>query len=604
MVASKGGEPARPPRVTTAHTASEGRTEGRRMIRRPRLFVAGFLVLTSLLLSLPAPGRTQSRDVTDDRLLNAESDGANWLMYNRTYNGWRYSPLAQINAGTIKRLVPKWIFAGGALGEQQMTPVVNDGVMFTTSTALGWNRVHALNARTGEALWRHERKIPEDVGALVRVIPHNRGVALYRDRVIFGTLDAHLVALDAKTGAPVWETKIADYADGYFVSQAPLVVKGKVVVGIAGPGEMGPRGFVEAFDAATGKSLWRWYSIPAAGEAGSETWSADTWKIGGGAVWHTGTYDPATNLLYVGTGNPAPWIADMRRGDNLYTMSAVALDVDTGTLKWYHQYLANEAWDFDTMAEHHVIDVVRNGQSHKAVVQANKLGYVYTLDRINGKFLSAAPFVKSLTWGGPDPATGKGVENAGLRPRMGGPPVEVCPSLLGATGWQPKVYNPKTGYLYIPSNEFCMRYAYVADLTYKKGQLFTGVTTEHFSKAEQAGVLRAFDVNQNKVVWEWSNRTPLISHTLSTAGDLVFQGTPEGKVVALNAKNGQELWSFSLGTPQSGGIMSYAVDGKQYLAVAAGGTLRSQVWFGKEPKWGNALKMNWSDLVVVFGLME
>ena len=574
------------------------------MIRRPRLFVAGFLVLTSLLLSLPAPGRTQSRDVTDDRLLNAESDGANWLMYNRTYNGWRYSPLAQINAGTIKRLVPKWIFAGGALGEQQMTPVVNDGVMFTTSTALGWNRVHALNARTGEALWRHERKIPEDVGALVRVIPHNRGVALYRDRVIFGTLDAHLVTLDAKTGAPVWETKIADYADGYFVSQAPLVVKGKVVVGIAGPGEMGPRGFVEAFDAATGKSLWRWYSIPAAGEAGSETWSADTWKIGGGAVWHTGTYDPATNLLYVGTGNPAPWIADMRRGDNLYTMSAVALDVDTGTLKWYHQYLANEAWDFDTMAEHHVIDVVRNGQSHKAVVQANKLGYVYTLDRINGKFLSAAPFVKSLTWGGPDPATGKGVENAGLRPRMGGPPVEVCPSLLGATGWQPKVYNPTTGYLYIPSNEFCMRYAYVADLTYKKGQLFTGVTTEHFSKAEQAGVLRAFDVNQNKVVWEWSNRTPLISHTLSTAGDLVFQGTPEGKVVALNAKNGQELWSFSLGTPQSGGIMSYAVDGKQYLAVAAGGTLRSQVWFGKEPKWGNALKMNWSDLVVVFGLME
>ena len=574
------------------------------MIRRPRLYVAGFLVLTSLLLSLPLPGRTQSRDVTDDRLLNAESDGANWLMYNRTYNGWRYSPLAQINAGTIKRLVPKWIFAGGALGEQQMTPVVNDGVMFTTSTALGWNRVHALNARTGEALWRHERKIPEDVGALVRVIPHNRGVALYRDRVIFGTLDAHLVALDAKTGAPVWETKIADYADGYFVSQAPLVVKGKVVVGIAGPGEMGPRGFVEAFDAATGKSLWRWYSIPAAGEAGSETWSADTWKIGGGAVWHTGTYDPATNLLYVGTGNPAPWIADMRRGDNLYTMSAVALDVDTGTLKWYHQYLANEAWDFDTMAEHHVIDVVRNGQSHKAVVQANKLGYVYTLDRINGKFLSAAPFVKSLTWGGPDPATGKGVENAGLRPRMGGPPVEVCPSLLGATGWQPKVYNPKTGYLYIPSNEFCMRYAYVADLTYKKGQLFTGVTTEHFSKAEQAGVLRAFDVNQNKVVWEWSNRTPLISHTLSTAGDLVFQGTPEGKVVALNAKNGQELWSFSLGTPQSGGIMSYAVDGKQYLAVAAGGTLRSQVWFGKEPKWGNALKMNWSDLVVVFGLME
>src|SRR5213082_1077867 len=559
-------------------------------------FVLAVLALLSFLSTSALAA--EWRDVTEDRLLKAEGDAANWLMYNRTYSGWRHSPLAQVNAGNVKKLVPKWIFAGGTLGDQQMTPIVNDGVMFTTSTSLSLNRIQAVNAVTGALLWKHDRKIPEDVGALVRVIPHNRGVALYKDKVIFGTLDAHLVALDAKTGKPAWETKIADYAEGCFVSQAPLVIKGKVIVGIAGPGEMGPRGFVEAFDAGTGKSLWRWYSIPAAGEAGSETWSADTWKIGGGAVWHTGTYDPATNLLYVGTGNPAPWIADMRRGDNLYTMSAVALDVDTGTLKWYHQYLANEPWDFDTMAEHHVIDVVRNGQSHKAVVQANKLGYVYTLDRVNGKFLSAAPFVKSLTWGGPDPASGKGVENAGLRPRMGGPPVEVCPSLLGATGWQPKVYNPKTGYLYIPSNEFCMKYGYVPDLTYKKGQLFTGNTTEHFSKTEHAGVLRAFDVNQNKVLWEWNNRTPLISHTLTTAGDLVFQGTAEGKVVALNARDGQELWSFNLGTPQSGGIISYAVDGKQYIAVAAGGTVRSQVWFGKEPKWADATKLNFSDVVV------
>src|SRR5881296_1963473 len=546
------------------------------------------LALLSFSLTPPPAPAAEWRDVTDDRLANAGSDPANWLMYSRTYNGWRYSPLDQINTGNIKKLVPKWIFAGGVLGEQQMTPVVNSGAMFTTSTALGVNRVHALNAVTGELLWKHDRKIPEDVGALVRVIPHNRGVALHKDKVIFGTLDAHLVALDAKTGKPVWETKIADYADGYFVSQAPLVIKGKVIVGIAGPGEMGPRGFVEAFDAATGKSQWRWYSVPAAGLA----------------VWHTGTYDPVTNLRYVGTGNPAPWIADMRKGDNLYTMSAVALDVDTGKMKWFHQYLANEPWDYDTVAEHHVIDVVRNGQTQKAVVTANKLGYVYTLDRITGKFLSAVPFVKSLNWGAPDPVTGKGVETPGLRPTMGGPPVEVCPSLLGGTGWQPKVYNPRTGLLYIPSNEFCMKYGYVPDLTYKKGQLFTGNTTEHFSKTEHAGVLRAFDVNQNKVLWEWNNRTPLISHTLATAGDLVFQGTAEGRVVALDAKSGQELWSFNLGTPQSGGIISYAVDGKQYIAVAAGGTVRSQVWFGKEPKWTHATRLNFSDVVVVFGLSE
>src|SRR2546430_804665 len=570
----------------------------------PRLvLVALALLLSSSLTPTPAPA-AEWRDVTDDRLANAGGDPANWLMYSRTYNGWRYSPLDQIDVGNVKKLVPKWIFAGGALGEQQMTPVVNSGVMFTTSTALGFNRVHAVNAVTGELLWKHDRRIPEDVGALVRVIPHNRGVALHKNKVIFGTLDAHLVALDAKTGKPVWETKIADYADGYFVSQAPLIVRSKVIVGIAGPGEMGPRGFVEAFDVETGKSQWRWYSVPAAGEPGSETWQADTWKIGGGAVWHTGTYDPDSNLLYVGTGNPAPWVADMRRGENLYTMSAVALDFDSGKMKWYHQYLANEAWDYDTMAEHHVIDVVRGGQTHKAVVQANKLGYVYTLDRITGKFLSGVPFVKSVTWGGPDPVTGKGVENPGLRPTMGGPPVEVCPSLLGATGWQPKVYSPKTGYLYIPSNEFCMRYAYVPDLTYKRGELFTRVTVEHFSRAEQAGVLRAFDVNQNKVVWEWSNRTPLISHTLSTAGDLVFQGTAEGKVVAVNAKDGQELWPFSLGTPQSGGIITHAADGKQYIAVAAAGPLRAQPWFGKEPKWADATKLNFSDVVVVFGLSE
>ena len=570
------------------------------MVTVLRLCLIALAILSFTLTGLPA----RAADVTDDRLLNAERDPANWLMYNRTYSGWRYSPLDQITPANIKKLVPKWIFSGGALGEQQMTPVVNDGVMFTTSTALAYNRVHAINARTGELLWKHERKMPEDVGALVRVIPHNRGVALHNDNVIFGTLDAHLVALEAKTGKPVWETKIADHTEGYFVSQAPMVVKGKVIVGIAGPGEMGPRGFVEAFDAKTGKSQWRWYSIPAAGEPGSETWVADTWKIGGGAVWHSGTYDPATNLLYFGTGNPAPWIADMRRGDNLYTMSAVALDLDTGKLKWHHQYLANDAWDYDTVAEHHVVDVVRDGKTHKAVVQANKLGYVYTLDRVTGKFLSAAPFVKSINWGKPDPVTGQGVENPGMRPKMGGPPVEVCPSLLGGTGWQPKVYSPKSGYLFIPSNEFCMRYAYVADLTYKKGQLFTGVTAEHFSTMEQAGVLRAFDVSQNKVVWEWSNRTPLISHTLATAGNLVFQGTAEGKVVAVDAANGRELWSFNLGSPQSGGIISFAVDGKQYIAVVAGGTLRSQVWFGKEPKWAHATKVNWSDIVVVFGLSD
>jgi alcohol dehydrogenase (cytochrome c) len=222
----------------------------------PRLFIAALAILAFALTST-SPAAAEPRPVTEERLLNADADTANWLMYNRTYNGWRFSPLDQITTANVKKLVPKWIFAGGAVGDQQATPIVNDGVMFMTSTQLAYNRVHAIDAATGELIWKHERKIPEDAGALVRVIPHNRGVALYGDNVIFGTLDAYLVALEAKTGKPVWETKIADYTEGYFVSQAPLVIKGKVIVGIAGPGEMGPRGFVEAFDVKTGKSVWR-----------------------------------------------------------------------------------------------------------------------------------------------------------------------------------------------------------------------------------------------------------------------------------------------------------------------------------------------------------
>ncbi|MBI4608199.1 MAG: PQQ-dependent dehydrogenase, methanol/ethanol family [Candidatus Rokubacteria bacterium] len=565
----------------------------------------GFLVFVSLLLFMPAT--TPAFDwieVTDDRLVNADKDPANWLMYYRTYNGWRYSPLSQINTSNVRRLVPKWILSGGTPGEQQTTPIVNGAVMFTTSTSIGANRVYAVNARTGEILWKHERKIPDDTTALVRVLPHNRGVALYRDKVIFGTLDAHLVALDAKTGKVAWDTKVADYLDGYFVSAAPLVAKGKVIIGISGPGEMGPRGFVEAFNADTGKSLWRWYSIPGPGEPGNETWPADTWKLGGGAVWLTGTFDPELNLVYFGTGNPAPWIYEMRKGDNLYTMSAVALDVDAGKLKWHFQYIPNESWDMDAAMEHHIIDVVRDGKKHKAVVQANKLGYVYTLERATGKFLSAVPFARLINWGGPDPKTGRAVETPGLRPKMGGPALEICPSLVGATGWQHKVYNPKTGYLYIPSNEFCMKYSYNPDLVYKRGQFYTGIKVEQFTKVDQAGILRAFDVNGNKVIWEWPNRAPLIGQTLTTGGDLVFQGTPEGKLVAVDARNGEQLWSFNLGTPQSGGIISYSLDGKQYIAVAAGGTVRSLTWFGKEPRWSHLHNTNWGDIVVVFGLAD
>jgi alcohol dehydrogenase (cytochrome c) len=552
-------------------------------------------------------------EVTQERLLNADKDPANWITHHRTYNGWRYSSLEQINTTNVKKLAPRWLFSGGGAGDQKGTPMVNNGIMVTVSVDAGdiahprtlvRQKVFALDATTGTVLWKHEHNLPSDLTALVRILLGPRGVAFWKDRIYYGSKDARIIALKAATGEVLWNKPIADYKDGYYVSMAPLAVKGKIIVGIAGPGEMGSRGFVEAFDAETGNSLWRTYTVPGPGEPGNNTWPAETWKLGGVAPWHHGTYDPEQNLLYYGTGNPAPWIPDLRKGDNLYANSVIALDADSGKLKWHFQFVPNEGWDLDTNQEPLVLDITRDGKQVKAVVQANKLGYVYTLDRINGKFLSAIPFVGNLNWGKVDPTTGKAIKDPGKIPTMGGPRVEVCPGLIGATAWGNRPYNPGTGYMYIPANEFCMMLGYRGELTYSRGTFYTGALHDHHAKGDLSGVLRAYDVNANKLVWEWWNRTPLVTHVLTTGGNLVFLGTAEGKVVALNARSGEQLWEFSVGTPISGGIISYAVGGKQYIAVAAGGQTRSTTYYAKEPRWAHTKKVNWGDIVAVFSLPD
>jgi alcohol dehydrogenase (cytochrome c) len=567
------------------------------------------LLVSMLFVFVDSAQGAEWAGVTDDRLLNADKDPNNWLMYYRTYNGWRYSPLSQVNRQTVRKLVPKWMFSFGEVGDQQSTPVVNNGVMVVTSSSptLTRQRAFALDAATGEVLWKYEAKMPEDLTALVRLIPQNRGVALYQDKVYFGTLDARLIALNAKTGEVVWEKAVEDYTQGFHISMAPLAIKGKIIIGISGPGEMGHRGFVEAFDADNGQSLWRTYTIPGPGEKGNETWPGDTWKNGGGAVWLTGTYDPETNTLYFGTGNPAPWISQMRKGDNLWTDSSIALDADTGRFKWGHQHLANDPWDYDTAVEHQVIDLVKDGKLIKAVVQANKLGFVNLIDRVEGRLLSAELFATNVTWfKSRDPTTGKGIPNYDLIPQMGGPKVDMCPHLLGATPWAHRAYNPETGYLYIPAMETCMRYEYKAELKYEKGQLYTGAAHELYTKAEQAGVLRAFDVAKGRIVWEWWNKAPLVgAGATTTGGGLVFIGTPEGKVVATEAKTGEQLWEFNAGVGVSGSTITYSVGGKQYLATVAGGINRSTVWFGKEPKLAPVLqKMSFGGAVIAFGLAE
>jgi alcohol dehydrogenase (cytochrome c) len=584
--------------------------EGAIMKARGSLIGLALILLVPMLLLFVNPGGAIDwASVTEDRLLNADKDPNHWLMFYRTYNGWRYSPLSQVNRQTVRKLVPKWIFSLGEVGNQEATPVVNNGVMVVpvTSPTLTRQRVFALDAATGELLWKYEVKLPESLTELSRRLPMNRGVALYQDKVYFGTLDARLIALNAKTGEVAWEKQAADNAEGYFFTTAPLAVKGKIIIGISGPGEMGQRGFVEAFNADDGLSLWRTYTIPAPGEKGNDTWPGDTWKNGGGAVWLPGTYDPESNTLYFGTGNPAPWIAQMRQGDNLWTSSSIALDADTGRLKWGHQHLANDAWDYDTASEHLVLDLMRDGRLVKAVVQANKLGFVNLIDRTEGRLLSASLFGADVTWfKGRDSATGKGIPNYDLVPQLGGPPVEICPHALGVTGWGTKPFNPETGYMYIPSIEACMRYKYDAELKYEQGKLYQGAAAELFTKRDQAGVLRAFDVAKGKVVWEWWNKAPLVgAGATTTGGGLVFIGTPEGKVVALDSKTGEQLWEFNAGMGISGSTIAYSVGGKQYLAAVGGGLLRATVWFGTEPKLADVVKkMNFGGAIIAFGLAE
>ncbi len=568
------------------------------------------VLLAPVLLLRVTPGTAlEWVNVTDERLLNADRDPSNWLTFYRTYNGWRYSPLSQVNRQTVQKLVPKWIFSLGEVGDQEGTPVVNNGIMVVTAGAptLVRQRVYALDAATGNLLWKYEVKLPEDLPELARRIPRNRGAALYQDKVYVGTLDARLIALNAKTGELAWEKTIVDKGEGYFVTMAPLAVKGKIILGISGPGEMGQRGFVEAFSADDGKSLWRTYTVPAPGEKGNDTWAGDSWKNGGGAVWLTGTYDPETDLAYFGTGNPAPWIPQMRPGANLWTNSSIALDVETGNIRWGYQHLANEGWDYDTAMEHLVMEVTKGNKRVKAVVQANKLGFVNVIDRTEGQLVSSDLFGHDVTWfESRDPATGKGIPNQKLVPQPGGDKVEICPHGAGATSWATKPYNPETGYMYIPSIEACMRYGYEKELKYEKGKLYMGAAAEMFTKRDQAGVLRAFDVARGKVVWEWWNKLPLVGGgATTTAGGLVFIGTPEGKVVGLDAKTGEQLWEFNVGMGVTGSTITYSVGGKQYLASVAGGLPRNAVGWGTEPKLADAVRrMNFGGLVIAFGLAE
>jgi alcohol dehydrogenase (cytochrome c) len=573
-----------------------------------RSFVVVVVLACPLLLPSGPAAAADWSDVTEQRLVDADKEPGNWLTYYRSYAGWRFSPLTQITPQNVKRLTPRWMLSLGEAGNQQATPLVNDGVMIVTSP-LGQeiNRVYAVEAATGRVLWKHETKLPDDLSGLVKILSMNRGAALYRDRVYFGTLDARLVALNARTGAVVWQATVADYKDGYFFTMAPLAADGKVIVGTSGPGEMGSRGFIAAFDPDSGKEIWRTYTIPAGGEPGSDTWAGESWKHGGGAVWLTGTYDPQQKLVFFGVGNPAPWDANLRKGANLYTNSALALDVKTGVIKWFHQYHPNDSWDLDTPNEHLLLTVMRSGRQVPVTFQPNKTGYYFTLDRSTGKFLAAQKFSKNVNiWSGVDGETGKLIEVPGMRPQAGAPAMNLCPAIFGGRNWAHASYNPKSGLVYLPGLELCNKYSIAKEIEYKRGALYIGADFTAYSPEENAGVVRAIDPVKQRTVWEWWTRAPIqAGGTVATAGGLVFVGTQDGKLVALDGAKGKAVWEFSLGAPVTGPPITFAVGGKQYVAaITGGGKVTGDLLVGDDPKLQYLKSIPLGGTLTVFGLFE
>jgi alcohol dehydrogenase (cytochrome c) len=507
------------------------------------------------------------KPVTAERLLKP-ADG-DWLMFRRTYDGWGYSPLSQITPANAGHLKLVWTLTTGQLEGHQAPPMVNDGVMFVATPG---NQVMALNAETGALLWRYKRPIPED---MLQLHPTSRGVGLWGDKVLFAATDATIVAIDAKTGKEVWATKVEDYAKGYYMSLAPLVVDGKVIVGTSG-GELGVRGFIAAYDVATGKELWKTFVIPAPGEPGSETWpKGDQWKTGGGSVWITGVYDPETRLSFWGTGNAGPWMGDQRPGDNLYTSSVVALDIATGQIKGHHQYHQNDSWDWDEVSPPILIDYQHDGRTIKGLVDVARDGYLWMLERTANKinFVAGQPFVYHNVFTGLDAKTGHPIvaeeHKAGT-----GKLADFCPGLWGGKDWPPAAFSPKTRLLYIPANENLCSTLVGRPVTYVAGQAYTGVVSTLYLRkgADHIGELQAWNVDTGKKVWTHNfGMSQNWGPVLATAGNVIFSGgTNDRKFRAFDAADGKVLFEVPTSSGVNGVPMSFDVGGKQYVAVQTG----------------------------------
>ena len=484
--------------------------------------------------------------------------GANWVTYFGDYSGQRHSPLTQITAANAGNLVPKWTYRVPDANHLEATPLVYDGIMYITDA----NQIHAIDARSGRRIW-----VYRDNEAKRQMV--NRGSALLGNKVYFLTGDCHLVALDRRTGALLWSKEYSSLdKEGHFSTMAPLALKDRVIVGVGG-GDGGIRGAVFALSADTGEELWRFWTIPGKGEPGSETWGDFPAQYGGGATWMNGTYDPELDIVYWAAGNPWPdQFGKPRKGDNLYTCSMLALDGKTGKLRWYFQFTPHDTHDWDAQSIPVLVDLPWKGVPRKLMLHANRNGYFYVLDRVTGEFLSATPFIDKLTWAKGIDAKGRPIEVPGMEPTPAG--TVVCPSLRGASNWMSPTFSPRTGLFYVPTLEECDVYT-VSETIPEPGKGIMGGGGEAVDGVPGKFFLRALDPLTGKRKWEYpmSGRGESWAGAVSTEGGIVFFGDDDGQLVAIDARDGHHLWHYSMGQNITASPVTYSVNGKQYVAIAA-----------------------------------
>ncbi|HWK53941.1 MAG TPA: PQQ-dependent dehydrogenase, methanol/ethanol family [Hyphomicrobiales bacterium] len=509
--------------------------------------------------------------VNFDDLLHPEERPGDWLSYSRSLDNQRHSPLTQVDAGNVANLELQWVWQARSLEKFEATPLVVDGVLYTVQAP---NDVVALDAATGRLFWTYHHEPDPARTCCGRV---NRGLAILGNTLFMGTVDAHLLAIDARSGQLLWNVEVADSEALYSITMPPLVVEDKVYIGTAG-GDLGIRGYVAAFDVADGHELWRFYTIPAPGEPGNDTWTGDSWQTGGAAVWNAGAYDAEANLIYFGTGNPAPdWDGRTRLGDNLYSDSVIALDTDTGALRWHYQFTPHDEMDYDSTQVPLLADIEWQGRERKVILWANRNGLMYVLDRLSGEFLLGKPFVE-VNWMDGFDANGRPQRVPGMVPTPGG--TLIRPHVHGAINWAPPAYSPATGLFYVAHWEHSGIVAIEGQFPQAVGintrQTTMGdVALEPFlnDDDEAFGVIRAYAPATLEPAWEFNLGNITWGGVLSTAGNLVFGGGKDGYFVALDARSGALLWKASLGGQVNAGPMSYLANGRQYVAVAAGSAL-------------------------------